>query len=61
MTVRQAEPLPECHGCGLPTRREVWTGGGGLCSGCSEAIRLAEALRPRHDGLRPLFDLDGER
>lgn len=51
----QAESLPECTGCGRPTRRDVWANGG-TCSECAEAIRLAEALRPRHDGLRPLFE-----
>ena len=50
---QQAEPLPECRGCETPTRRDVWTGSGGLCTPCQDATRR-EAAR-HHHGLIPLF------
>lgn len=49
MTARLAEPLPECVLCERPTRRDVWTGSGGLCTACGDALRRAEALRPLYE------------
>jgi hypothetical protein len=43
---QQAQPLPECLGCEMPTRRDTWTSNGGLCTSCVDATRRAAALRP---------------
>lgn len=55
MAAVQAEPLPECRGCGEPTKRAVWVNGG-HCSSCSEALRRAAAQDAGH--LVPLFEGD---
>lgn len=35
MTVRLAQPLPECGECGRPTRRAVYDATGGRCTECA--------------------------
>lgn len=34
MTIRVANPLPECPSCGDPVRRDAYLANGGLCTDC---------------------------
>lgn len=61
-----SEPLPECHLCEAPTRRDVHEAHGGLCTACNEAFHreagrvAAWALPPAPDALhvRGQLELD---
>ncbi len=57
MTVRTAEPLPECRLCDRPTARTAWDRNGGLCTDCADGITATVRM------LLPagVTDLAGER
>lgn len=38
MSIRRAEPLPECRLCEMPTARAAWEDNGGLCTPCVDGI-----------------------
>lgn len=38
MTIKTAEPLPECSLCEAPTARKAWEDNGGLCTRCAAGI-----------------------
>lgn len=48
MTAQVPQPLPECLGCEQPTRRDVYTANGGLCTACRADVDhgLFLQLRP---------------
>jgi hypothetical protein len=45
VSVRLADPLPECLGCSRPTRRATWTANGGLCTDCQTGLVEARSAR----------------
>jgi hypothetical protein len=57
VTIRTADPLPECSLCGQPTKRTTHERYGGLCSACSRGIADTVRMVP----VRGVIDLDRER
>lgn len=50
MTVRIAQPLPECRLCEAPTKRDVWEANGELCTPCADAIADTVRMLPVRTG-----------
>ena len=50
MTAKLSEPLPECLGCEIPTRRDVHARNHGLCTACAE--HLTDLRLGRYNTLR---------
>jgi hypothetical protein len=46
MTIRIADPLPECLLCEVPTARATHEANGGLCSSCSDGIDATVRMLP---------------
>lgn len=57
MTIRTAEPLPECRMCGTPTKRKAYDRNGELCTPCAEGVAATVRMLP----VRGVVDLDRER
>jgi hypothetical protein len=57
VTIRQAQPLPECALCENPMLRETHDANGGLCTACSRGV--AETVRMLPVGR--VVDLDAAR
>lgn len=57
MTIRLADPLPECELCGAATKRDAYERNGGLCSSCSAGIADTVRMLP----VGGVVDLDRER
>jgi hypothetical protein len=52
VTVRKADPLPECGQCEAPTKRESYDRNGGLCTACAHGLVLAVARKARYTTYR---------
>ncbi len=46
MTIRRAEPLPECELCEQPTLRAAWEENGHLCTRCVRGIADTVRMLP---------------
>jgi hypothetical protein len=46
MSVRTADPLPECALCDTPVLRAAWEANGGLCTGCTRGIADTVRMLP---------------
>lgn len=57
MTVRLAEPLPECSLCETPTARDAHERNGGLCTACVAGIADTVRMVP----VGGVVDLERER
>lgn len=57
MTVRIADPLPECELCETPTRRDAWEDNGHLCTPCTRGIADTVRMLP----VTGVVDLSSER
>lgn len=55
MTVRTADPLPECRMCDLPTARAAWERNRELCTPCAAGVAATVRM------LRPGVPLSSDR
>jgi hypothetical protein len=44
VSVRVANPLPECENCERPTLRATWDANDGLCTDCAEQLTTVRML-----------------
>lgn len=66
MSVRTADPLPECSLCENPVLRAAWQANGGLCTRCSTRLAATVRMLPVRDPeelerLRALRDARGRQ
>lgn len=61
MSIRTADPLPECSLCEAPTRRAVYDTNGGLCSTCVDGIADTVRMLPAGRGLVDIDKLRRDR
>jgi hypothetical protein len=57
VTIRTADPLPECELCEAPTARDAHAANGGLCTPCRTGIADTVRMLP----VRDVVDLADER